>query len=273
MLGVKQPSHNCAGLGAGEAQHVIHLIEEQVTTGLEHIGSLRLPGLQVVEVHFRVLRPLRMGLIKAPGVGAVLRGVPSFNGRYVDHLFDFLLLAVLVDNGLLDLLGFDVVADLFFDLLAETLHDPAAVVLEGLIQGRIGRRKGDIALLQNTVAGNNTCDGSSAQNDSGSVKLDVLYAGLDVGGGKILLGVLGGVVLAGLGDAVGLGLVDFVNGLFGLLGDLAGLDSGLTGHNRADNDAGDTGSDQELGALLLNLEADLVEGQAHRLHDFVFLHG
>ena len=123
------------------------------------------------------------------------------------------------------------------------------------------------------MAGNNTCDGSSAQNDSGSVKLGVLYAGLDVGGGKILLGVLGGVVLAGLGDAVGLGLVDLVNGLFGLLGGLAGLDSGLTGHDRADNDAGDTGSDQELGALLLNLEADLVEGQAHRLHDFVFLHG
>ena len=36
IVSIKQPSHNCAGLGAGEAQHVIHLIEEQVTTGLEH---------------------------------------------------------------------------------------------------------------------------------------------------------------------------------------------------------------------------------------------
>ena len=244
-----------------------------MAAGFEHVIGLGLPGLQVEPVHLGVLRPIRMGLIKAARIGAVLRRVPSVHGRYVHHLFDFLLLAGLVDNGLLDFLGLDVVADLLLDLLAETLHDPATVFLEGLIQGRIGRSKGDVALLQNAVARDDAGNGSGAQNDGGGVELGILYAGLEIGGSKILLGVLDGVGISGPGDALLLDLVDLVDGFLDLLGDLAGLDGSFAGHDRADDDASNAGSDQELRALLLNLETDLVKGQAHRLHDFVLFHG
>ena len=66
--------------------------------------------------------------------------------------------------------------------------------------------------------------------------------------------------------------MDLVNGLFGLLGGLAGLNGSLAGHDRADDNTGDAGRNQELRTLLLNLEADLVKGQAYRLHDFVLFH-
>ena len=114
---------------------------------------------------------------------------------------------------------------------------------------------------------------SGAQDDGGGVELSILCAGLEIGGSEVLLGIVCGIGIASTGDTLLLNLMDLVDGILGLLGDLAGLDGGLAGHDRADDDASNTGRDQELRALLLNLEADLVKGQAHRLHDFVLFHG
>lgn len=272
VLRVINPAHGGASLGALEPQHVIDLVEKEVPLSAELIGSLSLEGLQIVAVLLGVFPPIGVALVEDLGVGAVLGGVPAGLGN-IGGLLDLLLLALAVRNSLLNFLGLDVVAKLLFHLLAEALQNTATVVLEGLIHCRISRRQGDIALLHDVVAGQDAGDGSRAQQDRRRIQLGELDAGLDVSDSQILLAVLVGVGLAGVGHAVLARLVDGADRVVGLLDDLAGLGRGLASQNGACDGADDAQTHKDLRALPLELKADLMDGSAQGLHDFVLFHG
>ena len=88
----------------------------------------------------------------------------------------------------------------------------------------------------------------------------------------VVAGILLGIGLARLSYAGLFGILDAVDVLAGLFRDLEGLGGSLAGHDGTHHHADYAGDDQNLRALLLELETDPVESQVHRLDKFVLLH-
>lgn len=136
LLVVIDPTDNSAGFGALETEHIVNFVQEEVTLGFEHIIRLSLTSTQIEEVHFRVLLPIGVGIIKHLCVRAVVRAIPVLASD-IHILLDLLFLALVVRDGLFDLLRLDVVAQLLFNLLAETLDYAVTIILEGLINSSV----------------------------------------------------------------------------------------------------------------------------------------
>lgn len=259
LLVVIDPTDNSAGFGALETEHIINFVQEEVTLGLEHIIRLSLTSTQIEEVHFRVLLPIGVSIIKHLCVRAVVRAIPVLVCN-IHILLDLLFLALVVRDGLFDLLRLDVVAQLLFNLLAETLDYAVTIILEGLINSSVSSRQSDIALLHDVVACENAGDRSCTEHDRRGIQLCKLHASLNIGDGEIFLVILFGVGLTSLGDAVFLSLTNISERVLRLLDDGTCLGGSLAGQNGTCNSTDDADTDKNFGALLLEPKADLGEG-------------
>lgn len=154
----------------------------------------------------------------------------------------------------------DVVAQLLFNLLAETLDYAVTIILEGLINSSVSSRQSDIALLHDVVACENAGDRSCTEHDRRGIQLCELHASLNIGDGEIFLVILFGVGLTSLGDAVFLGLTNISERVLRLLNDGTCLGGSLAGQNGTCNSTYDADANKNFGALLLEPKADLGEG-------------
>lgn len=259
LLVVIDPTDNSAGFGALETEHIVNFVQEEVTLGFEHIIRLSLTSTQIEEVHFRVLLPIGVSIIKHLCVRAVVRAIPVLVCD-IHILLDLLFLALVVRDGLFNLLRLDVVAQLLFNLLAETLDYAVTIILEGLINSSVSSRQSDIALFHDVVACENAGDRSCTEHDRRGIQLCELHASLNIGDGEIFLVILFGVGLTGLGYAVFLGLTNISERVLRLLNDGTCLGGSLAGQNGTCNSTDDADTDKNFGALLLEPKADLGEG-------------
>ena len=122
------------------------------------------------------------------------------------------------------------------------------------------------------MAGEDAGDRGRAQQNGRGIQLYILEPGVGVNLDTVVAGILLGIGLARLSHAGLFGILNAVNVLAGFFGDLQSLGGGCTGHDGAHYHADHAGDDQNLRALLLELETDPVESQVHRLDKFVLLH-
>ena len=140
------------------------------------------------------------------------------------------------------------------------------------VQGGIGRRQRHVALSHELVAGEDAGDGRRAQQNGGGIQLDILEPGVGVDLNAVIAGVLLGIELTRQGHAGLLRILNPVHIIAGLLRNLERLGGGLAGHDGAHHHADHSGCHQNLRALLLELEPNLVERQVHGLDKFVLFH-
>src|ERR1700742_1898173 len=134
----EHPAHHGAGRRPFDAQAVVPLVEEHVPAGLQQVVRVVLLRTQEDAVVLRVALPVLAVLREELRIHRRALALGGANTR------DGLGLSVVALDLLFNLL--DPVAELAVGVLAETLDHALAVLLEGLVDARVRRGQGGVAL-------------------------------------------------------------------------------------------------------------------------------
>nr|DAS59979.1 MAG TPA: hypothetical protein [Caudoviricetes sp.] len=223
------PSSHSTGRSVGESEHLVHLIEEDVTTSLKNIIRVLLLALEVEHRQILIGGPVHVLIIEDNAIGR-----DSVDSR--DGLESHLVLGEVLVSYRDDSVQHRVLTELGLDLLL--------VGLEGLVDSGVRCSERCVPLKHDAVTGDQRSDRGRPKNQGWGIKLRQLGGHSGVEDNLVPSGILVGelAVLVGLVD------LDEKSGL--LSQSLLNLEGCLGGENGGPDEANCTSGGQNSGGVL-----------------------
>ena len=158
VLGVVHPANNLPGLGFVVAEHLVDLVQEQVSVR----AKLRVCQSLLERKEAHVILVAGLPRFSSP-VFEITGIIGKFAGNF-DGLFDLLFLAVFVRNRLFDLLLVNIIANLTLSLFAITICNAGTILLETRVQRRISSSQRHITFAKDVITRQDAGDRQSTDN-------------------------------------------------------------------------------------------------------------
>ena len=146
MRFIINPAYHLTGFCFRNPEHVIHIIEEQISLLLQLFVGIILLMLKEHKVVFCIPLPTCAKLIKESCIIAILIYISDF-----DRLFYSLFFAFCIFCSLFNFFSLNIIFKLSVHIFSETFDNTASIFLKALIDSRIRSRKSYISLTKNIV--------------------------------------------------------------------------------------------------------------------------
>nr|DAL32280.1 MAG TPA_asm: hypothetical protein [Caudoviricetes sp.] len=260
------PANTLANSRLRNPEHLINLVQEQVAIRFKPIICKALLLIKKDKIILGILGPTSASVVIKTCVNTVIIRIGN-----LDCLRFGLLVAILVDSSLLNNLGSRSVLKLLIEIFSELLDNPIAISFKAPVERSICCADSNVSLTKNCRGTKNTARRQTCNCQRRAIELNELHGSLGIYDHKISLTVFFRIFT--LGDCLICNqIVDHVDGRLSLGNNLAGFSRGLARHNCASNHTNNASHSHDFGAVLLQLETNIVNRSAEFCNSICFVH-